>query len=724
MNDSQRATLLGTTAEIERLRTYFGDAQFAWKSSRDPEIPSCLHKDRQTIEEPVLTVRCEKGLAALVANQEGVHQLTARNPKLSQALVSRWDEAFIFWVRFNSAVTNGDALSNKGIELVQSGIVPVGHDPANFRHWIHIEGLPLAFESLDLSFMTESEVGQARIPSQTASQLRTLFGEATFQLISSLDATIPSILKPLGSGPQQGTTVVAIKLGDGLGVVISKPERLEELEQFQPRLRGAMLSQWQGHHLHWVRFHPKDGEKLLSGPGRTGSLDAEAFFVGQGLVPIASASADGELFVVRQGTMLRVNLTAADTQKNASSSPAVAEGGSPRQPDDLPDEMQADDQQSQTTSSALNEALRELQTVFGEDRVLENVDVKDPQVPAGLVVTEEIGSETMDSGLLAVKCGPHAKGHLVAVVIPKIANAETFRVKNPQLYSIATGWGHSIVIWLRLEGSVPRNLNAGSVVWISEGLMPVSTHEATVITFLQPGARIPLARFDEIQWETEVAQAFVADETQQSHGSPFLPVRPREFVLNPDFLAELLLKQLDLVYDGTQESFRRFDVTTCTWASLSRIKILRSVTHRLIQLSHDFPREFPPTEISKALAEKVVWLMEMKGDRDIPTAEQAAELFFSEGLEKCAGHELTQEESYAGLASFCRAMKWPLCSRAFFDRAATDRFGQTSHCLGPNGSLRGRIGWKLKVEISLNTGGQDANPAPKSPEETPIPNAT
>src|SRR5437899_5780053 len=76
-----------------------------------------------------------------------------------------------------------------------------------------------------------------------------------------------------------------------------------------------------------------------------------------------------------------------------------------------------------------------------------------------------------------------------------------FRDKSPRLYCIATLWGALAAIWLRLQGPVPRNLLARTMAWIPQGIIPVTMLGLKVITFLRPGARIPLTGFDEIQWD-------------------------------------------------------------------------------------------------------------------------------------------------------------------------------------------------------------------------------
>ena len=130
----------------------------------------------------------------------------------------------------------------------------------------------------------------------------------------------------------------------------------------------------------------------------------------------------------------------------------------------------------------------------------------------------------------------------------------------------------------------------------------------------------------------------------------------------------------------------------------ARQEIFELVTKRLVRLAHDFPIQLPPSEVSLSRVRRLMWLMETQGAVEIPTDKQAVDRFFNEAVEPCVGAELTQDSSYAGLVTFCKVRKWPRCSRAYFDRAATKRFGETSHCYGEKGTLRGRVGWRLRQD--------------------------
>jgi len=148
----------------------------------------------------------------------------------------------------------------------------------------------------------------AQIPGQLDSKLKPLFGEAGLHVTSGLDPAIPLILKPIDSGQPQDAKVVAINCEKELGAVIAKADHLGQIETWYLLLRQTTVTYWQGHYMYWVRCKQTPGEKPSLGPDYSVKLGDGIFFIGQGLIPIASSSADGDVFLVRQGTIPWVDL--------------------------------------------------------------------------------------------------------------------------------------------------------------------------------------------------------------------------------------------------------------------------------------------------------------------------------------------------------------------------------------------------------------------------------
>src|SRR6267154_4787776 len=138
--------------QIKRLETLFGGSPLLWKSPQDPESAPCVQRwDRRRVGEEVLAVSCGSGLGALVATfDSGVEHLVSRNPVLRQGLRSGLESAFIFWVRIGSEVAKQNFLSNRGVELVVSGFVPVAVNRTKIHVLVDHEGPLIPLESIDL----------------------------------------------------------------------------------------------------------------------------------------------------------------------------------------------------------------------------------------------------------------------------------------------------------------------------------------------------------------------------------------------------------------------------------------------------------------------------------------------------------------------------------------------------------------------------------------------
>ena len=530
----------------------------------------------------------------------------------------------------------------------------------------------------------EGAVTDVPISETLTAQLQVIFGEAERRVVNAMDSAIPAVLRPIipGRGP---ASVIAVSCDGGLGAIIIESEDLDKVQSLFPILRQSLLTAWEERFVSWVRYDLV--QEGLLGPDHTAQLCAGAVLLGKALIPVVSSTRDGNDLLVRMGKIAHVRLSEM-VPGSASGCCTPDEKVRPEGSD-----RAGDTREAKAPQADCFEPSQELRAIFGEESVLTHFRSDDPRVPASLAAIADVGDPNSD---LAIECGPGPMGHLVAVVCGE-PGVVFFRDKNPALFSVGTRWGCLTVIWLRLQGPVPRNLFAVPIMWVSNGVIPVSVQQRTAVYLLQPGAQIPLTRFEEIQFDAAVTSAFGADQIEQRQGNPFLRAHPRGSTLNPLFASEVLLKKLDLVYDRIAQTFCRFDMGTGSWLTVSRPEICRLVTERLIGLAHDFPDQFSPFEVRKATVNHLVWLMQIQGAVEVPTDAEVVQSFFDDGIERCSGAELTQEDLFQGFVVFCRDRKLSMCSRAFFDRTATKRLGKTSHCLGKNGTSRGRIGWRLRI---------------------------
>jgi len=203
--------------------------------------------------------------------------------------------------------------------------------------------------------------------------------------------------------------------------------------------------------------------------------------------------------------------------------------------------------------------------------------------------------------LLGVECGKVGSRHLVALLFRKRPAWAEFLRSNPGLRAgLITAWPSVVILWLKIEGHVPRNLNAGSLTWFSQGIIPVAVQGKLLKEYVVQKGPIPAIQFGAIVWDANTTDGFGADEIAQIFGAPFLPNRPRKFVFNELFCSELFIRKLEVLYDSSKEGFQRFDPAVGAWVQLSREKLTQLVANGLVQICRDFPDLFPPSEIRRS----------------------------------------------------------------------------------------------------------------------------
>jgi hypothetical protein len=541
-------------------------------------------------------------------------------------------------------------------------------------------------------------------PAALISEIKGFFGEVGVESVSNLDSRIPDCLRQT-----EEKRVLAIRCQEGLSAIILKDPRYLVVSE-APRLQRTPLTMWAGKYICWIRFDP------AGIPKQNVELNDAAWCIVEGLIPVSDDRPDAEAFVIRGGTTaplqfddLVKQLQAIDvaseigSQENAPKTQSANDAGSAADPEKAP---------------RAQETVNRLIAVFGEERILRNVGPDDPRVPAQLRPipsdNPSAGRQQSCNGVLAVQCGPGSTGHLVGIVFFEPKHAQKFKDDNLELYSVVTLWNSCAIAWVKIDGYVPQNFPFPEFSWISEGAIPVAAENAALIGALAAEPIVPTTRLHNIIWESEkVRHYFEVDEIQRSFGKPFLTWEAPALAFNDLFFSELLVKRLGLVYDTVQESFQRYNGTTATWFPVRLAELERIVANNLIGFARQYPTEVRPAMVTKGKVNHLIWLMQIRASAHLPTEEEALDRFCEEAVERAESAQLTQDEFYGGLKRFCQLRKLPLCSRAYFDRAATKRFGKTSHGLGPERTSRGRVGWRLKedairgISASSSAAGRD-----------------
>jgi len=536
-------------------------------------------------------------------------------------------------------------------------------------------------------------------------RLAGLFGDAPLHWTSPDDPEIPECLR--GSTDKNIAEaiikpVLTVRCGSWASALILTDHNVSPVVLRNPALRSGLRTSWNERWIYWVRITGPISEEALLRNG--------VELMRSGLIPVADGAAGFTARVDHEGPILELTSIDVDLEVGASGHKLEDHPGvEPRSVSDRPPVgVDPDTHQRNAPNSECANAAYDLRLLFA-DHVLCDVSANDSRFASELLPSANVGTDfasawpTGSSQLLGVECRDIGGRHLVAVLFRKQQAFSDFLQNNPGLRDgLTTKWPSVVILWLRIEGHVPRNLNAGPLTWFSQGIIPIAVHEQLLNAFVVQKGPIPLIQFGAIVWDAKTKKGFQADEIAQMFGAPFLPNRRRTSVFNELFCSEILLQQLKVTYDSNQQCFARFDPAVGTSVPLSLENLTRLVTDSLVQISREFPKSFPPSEIRRSRVRHLIWLMETRSATELLSPKQAVEQYFAQAVEACPGASLTSEQLFDGFEKFCFARRLAVCSRAYFDRRAAKRFGPTSHCYGEKGTKRGRSGWRLKLDVVLN----------------------
>jgi len=528
-------------------------------------------------------------------------------------------------------------------------------------------------------------------------RITALFGDA--QLMCVLPDS-PDILDCLRASSDPNNTagaepVLTVRCGPQATALVMTDSSVSPTVLRNPVLRGALRTSWSERWIFWVRITgPVPEEALL----RNGVQ-----VVRSGLIPVGGGQQRFSTRVDHEGPILEITSLDVDVER-ADDRVFEPQEVTNHPPDGV---ESASTQTNASNSEQAATTVDDLRLVFAEHAVRE-VSANDQRFARELLPSANVETEFPSAWpdgpfqLLGVECGKVGSRHLVALLFRKSQAWAEFLRSNPRLRDgLITAWPSAVILWLRIEGHVPRNLNAGPLTWFSQGIIPVAVQGKLLNEYVVQKGPIPAIQFSDIAWEAKTKDGFGADEIAQIFGPPFLPKRPRKFVFNELFCSEMFLRKLEVLYDSSKQSFQRFDNAVGEWVQLSREKLTQLVANGLVQISRDFPDLFPPSEIRRSRVSQIVWLMETRAAAEVPP-EQAVERFFVQGVEACPDESLTSAHLFEGFRKFCLVRRLPVCSKAYFDRQAAKRFGDTSHCFGPYRTERGRSGWRLKLDVILD----------------------
>jgi hypothetical protein len=207
--------------------------------------------------------------------------------------------------------------------------------------------------------------------------------------------------------------------------------------------------------------------------------------------------------------------------------------------------------------------LTELRKALGPDVVIGLIDLRDVTIVADC----RPGSSSPETdfadpnprppqNVFGVACGRVDQATLCAVLFRKRAALDQFWADNPKTRSgLVTRWPGVRVLWLRVTGIIPKNLNLGECTWCSRGVVPVGSPDLPMNRFIAQPGNVPVVDFRDLQWHGLGREAIQVELLEQEFGPRFRKTSKRT-VLNLQFWSRFLVKQLNLSYDPAAEKFQ------------------------------------------------------------------------------------------------------------------------------------------------------------------------
>lgn len=376
-----------------------------------------------------------------------------------------------------------------------------------------------------------------------------------------------------------------------------------------------------------------------------------------------------------------------------------------------------------------------IKSLLGDKIAIEVVKSTDAEIPECLRSQHgaEAASELRRAGIVGIRCGSASDG-LVAVGFLAMQAVERFMADNSSLSACpVTQWNELYLVWVRSDFTPKRNLDAGELIWLVGGIVPLAwlSEEQAVATVIKPGIPQFIA-YDQIVWP-EAAAGTMRFAFLSSLYGPFFLKTGRKKILNLSLWAPWLSEQLQVRYDAQFSSFRHCEKRGEPGRLLPAGVVTEAVTTALGQAAAHEPAKFPVTEIRpRRVAELIEMMKTMTALRPpMSEAEGLAEFLRTRLVEK-AGANVTSEELWQAYQRFCQEAQCLRYTRHELLEVVPHRikelYGRTrSHGLKRGGYRRGYYGLALvggappaaAPEATTDRGDQEAEQAPGLQPTTP-----
>jgi hypothetical protein len=320
--------------------------------------------------------------------------------------------------------------------------------------------------------------------------------------------------------------------------------------------------------------------------------------------------------------------------------------------------------------------LKEYGTSLGLDLYVVNIDSESvsSDCRVGSSTDTDVSSQGQEQfrTIIGALCGCLERGRICVLIFRKRAALDKFRKSNPKVSgTLITWWPRIVLLWLRVNGNVPPNMNLVQFSWCSEGVVPIGVPELPVGHFISQAGAIAVVDFQELHWEELPREAIEVELLQQKVGARYLRTS-RATVLNVRFWSQYLAKKFNLNYDLSTRKFQLKMIDPQGTVSLSEAEMVNAVFDCLQDIARVDP-DFPQKALRLARAEEMVRMMKGRVARPAVSESELVDRWVEKEIERQTGGMVTGKQLWERFLASHRIDNRPLCPEVVFYRLLREK---------------------------------------------------
>jgi hypothetical protein len=204
--------------------------------------------------------------------------------------------------------------------------------------------------------------------------------------------------------------------------------------------------------------------------------------------------------------------------------------------------------------------------------------------------------------------------------------------------------------------------------WVGTGIVPVATLQFASTNFVIQDGPVATVEMYSVEWPTQLKDHLRARLMEKAFGPRYLQSGPRRRVLNGQFWADFLVKQMGLFYQLPQEVFWmcKTDGGGAEKVTIERLMVA-SAHHLRVAATRD-PTGFPAGEIRFPRIKKLIEEMKVIAAGHTPEELDALDTFLVDCVEQRSRSYATVSELCQRYAEYCCAKGLQSLPQSIFER--------------------------------------------------------